>query len=66
MCDGGNGLLNCYFHTSGALEARDIMNKYANTVMTAGSSGYLSCSFACTDDEKLDSACDQFHWKRIA
>ena len=66
LCDGGNGMLNCYLNTSGVLESRDIINKYANTVMAAGSAGYLSMTISCTDDEKLDSACDKFYWKRTA
>jgi hypothetical protein len=66
MCDGGNGILNAYFNTNGVLECRDILNKYAETVMAAGSAGYLSLSISCADDEKLDNACDKFYWKRTA
>lgn len=66
MCDGGNGLFNCYLNIDGKLEARDILNKYANTSMAAGSAGYLSITIMCGEEEKLDSVCNKFFWKRTA
>ena len=64
-CDGGNGFSNAYItNTTGVLTHLDCVTKAANGSLAAENNLMYHFCVNIPDSYMLDSACDQFIWKR--